>query len=246
MSEPFLNKECTKMILYAFSKGHRIFLCTTMVGMKKEDLQVILNRVFKADKGCTIILHLPANEKIENIKVDKEYLECLTAILEANVTVEYHHHGNKVNRKIAKKLKLMEIAPIFIKPKLRAGNLMIKGVPVQKRKLGKLSCYRHNLDGFMVLPDGRVVLCCMDYSIKHFMGNLVTSSYQSIRDGKENRLINESLLDDRKEDILCRYCHDGAFVDEYSELKNMDFSWEKVKLGLRILVLEKVGRKRVM
>lgn len=41
MSEPFHNRECADMIVYACNQGYKIALLTTLVGMTMEDYQKI-------------------------------------------------------------------------------------------------------------------------------------------------------------------------------------------------------------
>ena len=39
-------------------------------------------------------------------------------------------------------------------------------------------------DRNVLLPNGDVVLCCMDYDLKHVIGNLLTQTYEEIMQGK--------------------------------------------------------------
>jgi radical SAM protein with 4Fe4S-binding SPASM domain len=40
-------------------------------------------------------------------------------------------------------------------------------------------------DRNVLLPNGDVVLCCMDYNLKHVIGNLLTQSYAEIFAGEK-------------------------------------------------------------
>jgi organic radical activating enzyme len=235
MSEPFLHPECTEMILYAANKNHKIFLCTTMVGLSKKNIKILINKVFSKHLSNSIIIHLPSKRKLEDITVDQEYIEKLQMIAKAKISVEFHHHDKGIHPMVWKKLHELEIIPKYVPVKSRANNLAIKEAPEQKRKLGKLVCRRHNLHGHGVLPDGRVVVCCMDYGMKHVLGDLSHSSYHSIHEGKVNRFIDQSLLDDSA-DILCRYCHGSESFGIYSKFLNSKFSLSKVLLGLKLLI----------
>lgn len=57
----------------------------------------------------------------------------------------------------------------------------------------------------ILLPDGSVVLCCMDFGMKHVLGNLAKQSYEELFTGKEMQKIKEAMKDDRL-DIICRRC----------------------------------------
>ena len=41
MSEPYASKDCSKMISYSIEKGHKICVYSTLVGSKKEDLDLL-------------------------------------------------------------------------------------------------------------------------------------------------------------------------------------------------------------
>jgi len=92
----------------------------------------------------------------------------------------------------------------------RAGNLEnVKGIwAVNGRKHGKVRCITsmgNCLNNNVLLPNGDVVLCCMDYGLKHILGNLILSDYPSLFTGEEFYKLQRGLNDDSL-DILCRYC----------------------------------------
>jgi len=65
----------------------------------------------------------------------------------------------------------------------RAGNLNGKSHPNHK---GNLSCsaspdFHHNV----LMPNGDVHLCCMDYSLKHKIGNLLTDKWEDLKRPKK-------------------------------------------------------------
>lgn len=80
----------------------------------------------------------------------------------------------------------------------RAGNVFDRD-----RSLGSFICdpagrdFNHNV----VLPNGDVYICCMDYGLKHNMGNLFTTGYDEL---DREKLVKMSLQ--RNSDIICRKC----------------------------------------
>lgn len=73
-------------------------------------------------------------------------------------------------------------------------------------KKGKIICNRtKDLNHWVLLPDGTVVLCCMDFGLKHPLGNLLTDNYDDIIAKKEYQSII-SAMSDEKVDIICRKC----------------------------------------
>ena len=71
--EPFLNPECTDMIIHAFQKGHELLLNTTLMGMEKEHWDRLKenNVVFRHG----VHIHLPSASYFEMIgaKVPTKY-----------------------------------------------------------------------------------------------------------------------------------------------------------------------------
>ena len=63
MSEPWLNSNCADMVLYAHSKGFRMTMYTTLVGMTKEDFERVSHISFEL-----FVLHIP--DKGENTKIN--------------------------------------------------------------------------------------------------------------------------------------------------------------------------------
>ena len=68
----------------------------------------------------------------------------------------------------------------------RAGNLAnekekYEGKQIVSRKSGSIMCSAApQLNHNVLLPNGDVVLCCMDYSIKHTIGNLLNDDYEKL------------------------------------------------------------------
>jgi len=83
----------------------------------------------------------------------------------------------------------------FVKnPISRAGNLF-----ETKRKDGDLKCSASNYDNNVMMPNGDVYLCCMDYSLKHKLGNLLITHFDKL---------------DRKPPFeLCRYCESSQQIN---------------------------------
>lgn len=68
----------------------------------------------------------------------------------------------------------------------------------------------------MLLPDGTVVLCCMDYGMEHIMGNLLFDSYEDIINGREANKIRRNMAEET-ERILCRKCQYAVSDSELAE-----------------------------
>jgi len=196
MSEPWLNPDCTKMLLYAHNKGHKIGVFTTLVGMNLSDIDSLMSIPLEYFR-----IHLPSKRKYEKIRVDKEYLSLLKKISESNVRVRYHCHEKPINPEVK---SIIEQDPEYRRVQTRAGNVTIEDRSIPKAKRGFIRCPR-GLHHNVLLPNGDVILCCMDYGMQHVLGNLVYSDYGSLFRGNEFLKIKKGLRDESL-DILCRYC----------------------------------------
>ena len=212
VAEPWLNKECTKMLMYAHEKGHRLSVYTTLVGMKLSDIEAFEMVPFKY-----FYVHLPSIEEYENINIDGEYLKLLAKIYRSSIKVRFECRGEKLHPKL--KLVLGDAAILYPRLSTRAGNIPVKDIPFPEKKRGALGCLR-NLHFNMLLPNGDVILCCMDYGMKHVLGNLLTEDYSSLFQGEVFLKVKKG-MEDESLDILCRYCDILAYKANFlSKLMN--------------------------
>jgi len=222
MAEPWLNPECTKMLFYAHERGYDIAVYTTTVGMTTSDIENFESIPFRQFN-----VHLADKERYSKIEVNDNYLKTIDAILKSNIqNREYMTMGKshpKVHQLIKKRISRTRMLS-------RAGNLEGKVYPpIPPRSKGLIRCrsagnlFNHNV----LLPNGDVLICCMDYGMQHILGNLISSNYTSIFKGKEFFKLQKG-LDDDSLDILCRYCENASPLDEYNLLKKKTFV-KKVK-----------------
>jgi hypothetical protein len=61
-----------------------------------------------------------------------------------------------------------------------------------------------------VRPDGRVVPCCMDFGMKHVLGNLLEQNWEEVRRNKEFIRFMKGF--DEENDTLCRSCSSAVSV----------------------------------
>jgi hypothetical protein len=199
-SEPWLNKDCTKMLLWAYKKGYPVTAYTTLVGMNKEDIDLIKDIKFE-----NFVVHLPDADKKTEIKVDKDYLKVLDYLCKNRpLNCKFHYFWN-MDPSVSKVFERNKIIPRDISEKLLgfAGN----SFPTKNNNLNKrLFCMSGmNLNNQFLLPNGDVSLCCMDYGLEHILGNLLKQDYSSLFKGKEFQRVKNSLKQG-KPDILCIRC----------------------------------------
>jgi DNA repair photolyase len=100
MSEPWLNPDCTKMLLYAHKKGFTITVFTTTVGLSIKDIDLIKKIPFKS-----FTVHLPEkNNKFSKIPYDDELLKKIDKIVECISNLKFMAFG-EVRPEIKKSLE---------------------------------------------------------------------------------------------------------------------------------------------
>jgi radical SAM protein with 4Fe4S-binding SPASM domain len=174
-SEPFLNPEGSRMIRAAADKGHPVALYTTMVGMTEKDVATIQGIAFD-----TLVIHRTASPELTD-EWFKKKRDALAGAVDAKIkNLEDRVHS----------------------PVSRAGNLYPTVTAVE----GPLHCGAcgDHFNRNEVLPNGNVYLCCMDYGLKHRIGNLLKQSWDSLdRDSIRKMARADS------SDLLCRSCENA-------------------------------------
>jgi sulfatase maturation enzyme AslB (radical SAM superfamily) len=229
MAEPWLNPHCTEMILHAHERGYEIAAFTTLVGMRAADVEKIKSIPFSHLK-----VHLPDTERYSKIEIDEPYLETLDAMVKSPIpNIAFMTMGTlpvEVKRVIGRSIRRTKMMA-------RAGNLTgMKDVPQPRRLTGPIRCrscgdaLSHNV----LLPNGDVALCCMDYGLQHILGSLMKEDYESLFRGDVFQRLQQG-LDDDAFDILCRYCDNASPLDEYNRPAEKS-RLEKLKGSLKKIV----------
>jgi len=208
-TEPWLNKDCTDMLLYAHEKGHRIAVFTTGIGMKVDDVYRIKDVPYDLGPNGKFVLHLPDAERIAKHPITDNYIKVLEAFKEVHKDIQgfYTMAMGEVHPDVN------HIFPEAVVPAFwnRAGNLV--GEAMLKPELLNLQdryksiyhgeeprtcgCDEH-LYHNIALPNGDVSLCCMDYSLKFIIGNLLEQEYKDIAP-QPNTCFD-----------MCRFCENGV------------------------------------
>ncbi|MCI8645996.1 MAG: hypothetical protein HFE76_04135 [Firmicutes bacterium] len=201
MSEPFHNVECADMLVYAYERGYKLCLDTTLIGMDVPDFEKIKHIEFEE-----FILHIPDKEHHSKFVITDEYLR-LFDLVHDKIEISYYSCHGTIHEAVKDKINEEKYAGISISD--RAGNLEmedLKGIFVE----GRIMCWHgsetmHGTWIPVMFPDGSLVLCCQDYGMKHVLGNLIEQSWQEICAGEEYKKFKNGLEDDSI-DLLCRNC----------------------------------------
>lgn len=202
-AEPYLNPDCTNMLVYAREQGHKVQMYTTLIGMTLSDIETI-----KHIKFTELVVHLPSTENLEkNFSWNDEYLTKLKTILQSDIkNMRFMCFGTipQAVRATLSTDKLKRTKQSGKQGNSRAGNLSgRKYSPVQKQ--GAISCKEGRLSMNILLPNGQVQLCCMDWGLQHNIGNLKNQTYDSLFQSQAYMNVLKGLYNEDS-DILCRQC----------------------------------------
>jgi hypothetical protein len=204
--EPYANPNCSDLINLVYDKGFRnITLYTTFRGMKLNDFERIKHIPF-----AFVSIHLPDEEGLAKIPIHDDYFKLLERMIDT-YEVGFFAYG-KMNSKIMKFIAQKE--PMAVKGKFnwvvnvhsRAGN--VDGITPIARKSGHIKCsavpnmeFNHNI----LLPNGDVSVCCMDFSLQHIIGNLLRDDYYDLyKSAEHNKMVAGVYVDEMNS--MCRIC----------------------------------------
>lgn len=172
-SEAFLNKESSLMMKHAIDSGYHVELFTTLVGFSESDLNTLKNVEFDR-----VWFH-QYDGHAQNIDTFNEKM----GVFKTNIKSTH--------------FALTMVGEQYNNVLSRAGNVFDTAV-----KKGAFFCNSTRLfDHNVVLPNGDVYLCCMDWSLKHNIGNLLETNFNNL-----NRQSIEDLAKKYDSDVLCRKC----------------------------------------
>ncbi|MCX6769998.1 MAG: SPASM domain-containing protein [Candidatus Micrarchaeota archaeon] len=206
-AEPFLNPHCIEMIEYAHGKKHPVSLYTTLVGASKDDITRLGKMRFR-----DFVLHLPDNDMA--LQIDQDYLDRLKLATDLDISATNEKYAvcfGKIDQRI---IDIIGAKMPFLDqsiPHTRAGNVKASDI----RRKGTITCRRcgNSLNQNIILPDGSVVLCCMDFGQKHVLGNLLLQNYDEILNSPEKKRILDGFKDENS-DILCRTCESSISISK--------------------------------
>lgn len=188
-----LHPEFIDMFEEAWKRYFSLFLFTTFQGMSVATYNRLIEIPF-----ALLSAHLPDAEGQMNIAWTDEYKEILTrlgttppkATLDCMVVkgpphpmVEYLH-------------------PRVIAPQARANNLKLE-VP-ETIRTSPIKCSRdESLRQNVVIPNGNAFLCCCDFGLQHYIGNLARETFESMEERRRDIIRRQRTSDPT---LLCATC----------------------------------------
>jgi hypothetical protein len=209
MAEPWLNLDCLAMIRFAVDRGHPLAMFSTLLGMRPSDLNALAELTVDP-----IVFHLPDGEGNSRIPITQKYLTLIQQVFDVLPTaagwknMRISCHGTLHPRLVTMfGPRLAELrVPVVSCVSDRAGSLRDADLPHYHVE-GRITCStaHRRLNHNVLLPNGTVLLCCMDYECQHVLGNLLTQSYHSLFVGTGIRSVLAG-LDNPAVPLLCRHC----------------------------------------
>jgi radical SAM protein with 4Fe4S-binding SPASM domain len=189
MSEPWANPEATSMLEMVLYLRFKVAIYTTLYGMTDPE------RVKKAlethpEQVEVVMLHLPdANGNMKGWKNSPEWMESLRVMSQLSLPCGVGAMTMDGSGLVAPELQGIVGRLAGWKGHTRADSLPVEQVAGQAlsmtpRNEFALTCRSTPFyDRNVLLPNGDVVLCCMDYNLKHVIGNLLDQTYEEMMQG---------------------------------------------------------------
>ncbi len=227
MAEPWLNPEATEMAVLAFENRPKVAIYTTLQGMKPDDAAMLLTRFgHRIGPETPWVIHLPDNEgNMTGWRPSDEYFRSLGHFVAFRRDNDRGPMFLTMSRTGALAEPLRFAFPGKLDPfvgisrvenldraDFSPGRLL---APVWHRDAvlcGSTPFFDHNT----MLPNGDVVLCCMDYSRRHVLGNLLRQDYGDLFSGAEMGRIRVGAMgvNDDNDELICRKCHNAVCLTQ--------------------------------
>lgn len=186
MSEPWANPHCTEMLETVIYMGFKVAIYTTLYGMKDPDkVRFLLES--HPDQIEVLMIHLPdANGNMKGWKMTPEWNYAAAVMTNTKIPCGVGAMTMDSSGLVHPDLQGMVGRLPGWKGHTRADSLPVEQIGAQDisitpRNDFSLTCRSTPFyDRNVLLPNGDVVLCCMDYNLKHIIGNLLKESYKDI------------------------------------------------------------------
>ena len=193
--EPFVNPHAIDMMEYAAQKGHTLRLFTTLLGASRETVDRVA-----AINPNVVCIHTPDDQGVAHLPDTPKFNDVLVYGMRKLPVTSFSRMSDAIQ---------------FVSNE-RAGNC--DNAP-QRRVHGPFHCDKLDHPEFVMLPDCDLVLCCMDWRMKHQIGNLLRQTWAEVIESPEyRRVIANSWWFGG--DTLCRGCLFAVSAANFIPTKN--------------------------
>ncbi len=210
MTESFNNPNCLEMIEMACDAGRKVYLFSTLAGVSERDVDRLVKMPI-----YYMTLHVADKKKYANIPTTESYYRNVELVTSSRKNdgspfVDFVNSQTEPDERVADICK--NRFEIMQSVQNRAGNVKDETAQHRERIISenkKIKCCfcGDDLSNNVVLPDGTLLLCNMDYGMQHILGNLYEEDYDSIRKGSHLQDILKALnCEGKMDNLLCRNC----------------------------------------
>jgi radical SAM protein with 4Fe4S-binding SPASM domain len=221
MAEPWVNPECTRMLEHTLERGYRVAIYTTLYNWARSDADRVAELMDKYHTQFDVFsIHFPDNKgnmKGWKYTEDWEYALHVTQSMCRHLGIKFEAMTMSGEGLVHEELSHLGIRLWNWEGHDRAGSLPLdqvkeQAVQIAPRHTGAIRCGKTpRYDQNVVLPNGDVVLCCMDYDCKHVLGNVNEHSLVEIRKQTPfKEILKENARTEFSTNSLCRTCTDAV------------------------------------
>jgi sulfatase maturation enzyme AslB (radical SAM superfamily) len=150
--EPCVNPEFADMAKYAYQEGYRIHVATTLQGASNKTVKDLLDLQYEG-----FVLHLP-DGKNASFKLTEDYKNNVFCIMQGIPNLQY-----------------ISMNDLFVS---NDRENLCRGIFPKPHRLG--ICRKVSTPQFVIMPDGRVQTCDMDFKLQYTLGNLLEDNYAEL------------------------------------------------------------------
>ncbi len=210
MTEPFNNPDCLEMIRMACDAGRKVYLFTTLAGVDEETVDELLKLPI-----YYVTLHVADKCGYAYIPTTETYYRNVEKVVSATKKdgspfIDFINAQTDPDERVAEIVRGRY--EVMRSVQNRAGNVTVDGAQHREHVIEpgeKIKCCfcGDDLSNSLVLPDGTLLICNMDYGMKHILGNLYEEDYDTVRSkGELQRVIRAMNCEEEMDELLCRSC----------------------------------------
>jgi hypothetical protein len=223
-AEPWVNPECTDMFEYAMQRGFRTAIFTTLYNWDEATVHRMGELLFNYAKQIDIVkIHFPDDQgNMKGWKPSEEWNYAFAGVTAVVQAAGIHYEAMTMSdhgvHPAIQNLPGVGVSHSWsIAAHDRAGTLDADSVKAQPIAFSPkhnypIKCSKTDLyNQGVLLPNGEVLLCCMDYDKKHVMGNLLEQEYADLPTNPAmKRLLELNALPYYTDESLCKSCTDAC------------------------------------
>lgn len=143
-----------------------------------------------------VTIHVPDAEGRSHFNITEDYLDLLSAW-----NCDYYSCHGTIDERVILSMKPRNVITFMHD---RAGNVPVRP-HITKDQNKRLWCITSGraMDHNVLLPNGDVLMCCMDYGYTGLFGNLFTQSYEEVLNSDAAQAMRRTLSEGES---ICRHC----------------------------------------